>query len=59
LLGYTHDQLWTEEGILDGLTKYYRRNEVEYWRNRETCALIEEIDADVDRQIEEDLDAAT
>jgi hypothetical protein len=45
-LGYTHEQLWSENGILEGLNKYYRPSEIEYWRNREHCALIQEIERD-------------
>jgi hypothetical protein len=55
LLGYSHDQLWARDGILDGLQKYYKHSEIEYWRNREKCALIEQIDSEVTAQLEEDL----
>jgi hypothetical protein len=55
LLGYAHEQLWSYEGILDGLNKYYRHSEKEYWRNREHCALIEKIDQEVTAQLEEDV----
>jgi hypothetical protein len=47
-LGYTHEQLWAEGGILDGLDKYYRRNEITYWRNRESSDIIRKIDNDID-----------
>jgi hypothetical protein len=47
-LGYTHDQLWADGGILDGLEKYYRKNEITYWRNRESSDLIRKIDEDID-----------
>jgi hypothetical protein len=47
-LGYSHEQLWTDEGILDGLDKYYRRNEIDYWRSRESCDLVRKIDNDID-----------
>jgi hypothetical protein len=47
-LGYSHDQLWAEGGILDGLDKYYRKNEIAYWRNRESSDLIRKIDNDID-----------
>lgn len=47
-LGYTHEQLWAEGGILDGLESYYRKNEITYWRNRESSDLIRKIDEDID-----------
>jgi hypothetical protein len=50
LLGYSHDELWTADGILDGLDKYYQANERKYWRSRETCDLIRKIDNDVDNE---------
>jgi hypothetical protein len=55
LLGYTHEQLWTPEGLFDGLERYYRKGEINYWKTREHCSLIEEIDKDCDRQLEEDM----
>jgi hypothetical protein len=48
MLGYAHEQLWSDDGILDGLSQYYRRNEIEYWRSREHCDLVNAIDASVD-----------
>jgi hypothetical protein len=54
LVGYSHDQLWTEEGILDGLRKYYRKSEVDYWRTRESSPIIKEIDKEVTEQLEEE-----
>jgi hypothetical protein len=53
-LGYSHDQLWAEGGILDGLEQYYRRNEIAYWRNRESSDLIRKIDEDIDAMEAED-----
>ena len=47
-LGYTHDQLWAEGGILEGLNKYYRRNEIEYWRSRRTSDIVKQIDKDIE-----------
>jgi hypothetical protein len=47
-LGYSHEQLWTDDGILDGLDKYYRRNEINYWRTRESSDLIQKIDRDIE-----------
>jgi hypothetical protein len=54
LLGYSHEQLWAADGILDGLQSYYRKGEISYWKSREQCSLITEIDLDVDRQLEEE-----
>jgi hypothetical protein len=47
-LGYTHDQLWADGGILDGVEQYYRRNEINYWKNRESSDIIRKIDQDID-----------
>jgi len=47
-LGYTHDMLWNENGILDGLEKYYRKSEVEYWRTRQVSEVIKQIDKEYD-----------
>jgi hypothetical protein len=47
-LGYTHDQLWANDGILDGLERYYHRNEINYWRSRESSDIIRQIDQDID-----------
>jgi hypothetical protein len=54
LMGYSHDQLWDKDGILDGLNKYYRKGEINYWRTRENCDLIQQIDKDVDLTLEEE-----
>lgn len=43
-LGFSHSQLWNDNGILDGLESYYRQNEISYWKSRETCSLIQQID---------------
>jgi hypothetical protein len=54
LLGFSHDQLWCDEGILDGLSKYYRKAEIPYWRSRETSDIIKQIDEDVTLQLEDE-----
>jgi hypothetical protein len=54
LVGYTHEVLWGQAGILDGIDNYYRRNEKDYWRSRENCDLVQQIDKDVDLQLEEE-----
>jgi hypothetical protein len=48
MLGYTHDELWSKDGILDGLQDYYRTNERQYWESRESSAIIKQIDDDVE-----------
>jgi hypothetical protein len=58
ILGYSHDSLWSEDGILDGLDSYYRRDEISYWRQREKSALILQIDKDVDAREEEERNGA-
>jgi hypothetical protein len=52
-LGYTHEQLWSETGILENLNNYYRSSEINYWKNRESCDLVKQIDADIDAMEEE------
>lgn len=54
LCGFSHEQLWSADGILDGLDSYYRKNEREYWRTRESSDIIKQIDADVQRQLEDE-----
>ena len=55
LLGYTHEQLWTEDkgGILYNLDSYYKQDEIQYWKSRENSRIISEIDSDVDAEQEE------
>jgi len=48
VLGYSHEQLWAEGGILDGVNKYYRRNEIEYWKSRVNSDIIKAIDKSVE-----------
>lgn len=47
-LGYTHEQLWSDEGILEGIENYYRKGEIMYWKTRESCDLIRSIDESID-----------
>jgi hypothetical protein len=54
LSGYSHDQLWAMGGILDGLENYKKPEEINYWRAREFCDLIKQIDIDVDEQTKEE-----
>jgi hypothetical protein len=51
ILGYTHDELWGDGGILDGLDGYYRKSEREYWKSRATSSIIKTIDDDVDNEV--------
>jgi hypothetical protein len=52
LVGYSHETLWSEDGIMDGIQRYYRKNEIKYWQDREKSDLIKQIDADVTAQLE-------
>jgi hypothetical protein len=58
-LGYSHDQLWTTDGILTGIDSYYRRSEVAYWKSRETSDIIRQIDNDIDAMQKAEEEAAT
>jgi hypothetical protein len=59
MIGFSHDELWAENGILDGIENYYRPNEISYWRARESCALIQTIDEEVSKSIEKELNRAS
>jgi hypothetical protein len=48
MLGFTHEELWGDDGILDGLNDYYRPSERTYWIMRESCDLVRKIDIDVE-----------
>lgn len=52
-IGFDHDTLWSSNGILDGLDNYYRKNEINYWRTRKDCQLIKDIDAAIDKALED------
>jgi hypothetical protein len=54
LLGFSHDELWGDGGILDGIENYYRRDDINYWRSRIACTVIQEIDAELDKESEDD-----
>lgn len=50
-LGYSHEDLWSgDENILRGLEQYSKQNETLYWKTREHCALITQIDTDFDNK---------
>jgi hypothetical protein len=51
LLGFSHDELWSGSGILDGILSYYKSSEQRYWMDREHCDLIKQIDAEVDSEL--------
>ena len=55
-LGYSHAQLWAADGILESIDKYYRRDEIEYWRTREKSDIICKIDQDIDVAEQEEQD---
>jgi hypothetical protein len=50
LLGFDHDQLWGSGGILDGLERYYRQRDRQYWESREDSPIIKEIDGEVEAE---------
>jgi hypothetical protein len=52
-LGYSHEQLWGEGAILDGLDKYYKKGDIEYWRTRQTSEVVRKIDKDVEAMDED------
>jgi hypothetical protein len=56
ILGFTHEELWGDGGILDGITSYYKRNEITYWQSREKSDLIIAIDKDIDSRIAKDME---
>lgn len=53
LLGYTHEELWSDDGILKNISMYAKQNEIGYWRSREHSPIISEIDANIDIILEE------
>jgi hypothetical protein len=53
MLGFSHDELWSQGGIMDGIDEYYRKGEVQYWRERENSKIIKRIDDDVEEMIKE------
>lgn len=55
-LGYSHEQLWTEDkgGILYNLDEYYHPDDIQYWKTRESSRIIAEIDADIDANMEDE-----
>ena len=47
ILGFTTEQIW-DELVAIGLKTYKKQNEVMYWTTRRNCALIKQIDAEID-----------
>jgi hypothetical protein len=45
---FTHEQLWSDEGILCDLDGYYKPNEIPAWRRLEKSDIIRQIDEDMD-----------
>lgn len=58
LLGYSHDELWTDDMIFKNLNYYKNPNEITYWKTRESSSIIKEIDANIDEIVEAQTDAA-
>lgn len=52
-LGYSHDELWTEDYIFKGLEGYAKREEISYWRSRANSGIIADIDKDFDEAADE------
>jgi hypothetical protein len=48
MLGFDHDTLWGDSGILEGIDKYYRQSEIQYWKTRESSDIIKQIDQEVE-----------
>ena len=46
-LGYSHEELWANN-ILSGIESYAKPNEITYWRTRENCNLIQQIDFEME-----------
>lgn len=50
-LGYTHDDLWGgDNNILKDINSYSKPEDIGYWKTREGCALIAQIDADYEEE---------
>jgi len=47
LMGYSHADLWPNV-MLKGIDRYSKQADIPYWKSRESCALIESIDNDVE-----------
>ena len=58
LLGYSHDELWTDDMLFKNLNYYKNPNEITYWKTRESSSIIQEIDANIDEIVEAQTDAA-
>lgn len=46
-IGYSHDDVWSGL-IADGLKNYRKQQDIGYWKTREHCALIKQIDEELD-----------
>jgi hypothetical protein len=56
--GFTHEDLWGAGGILEDLDQYPQgEKEKRYWRTRESSTVIQEIDADEDARLDEEVGA--
>lgn len=52
LLGYSHDDLWFDNILMNNIEDYAKPNEIYYWKSREQSAIIREIDEDIDNYLE-------
>ena len=48
LLGYTHEQLWSEGIMTKGVEKYKHSDEIRYWKTRDKSSIVQQIDAQID-----------
>lgn len=46
VLGFSHEDIWGNV-IPNSIQTYKKQNEVGYWKSRETCALIRQIDSEI------------
>jgi hypothetical protein len=51
---FSHDELWSDDGILCDLDGYYKQSEINYWRKLEKSDIIRQIDEDMDYINEDD-----
>lgn len=58
LLGYSHDELWSDAILFRNLNYYKNSNEITYWKTRENSSIISEIDNNIDEILEDQENAA-
>ena len=47
VLGYSHNDIWNDV-VANNIHTYKKQNELGYWKSRETCSLIRQIDSEID-----------